>query len=282
MTKYLPKLEIIVPVLMPSRYLESMRESLKDIGESCRVNYVLDFATLGVDQEEISRIKLSPSERLFSGQFGSPGKARNRALQECEGKYLCFWDVDDKPEAREVLEFTKELESQSVDVGIGSWTFTESPNKKIGTSPISLANSPGIWRIVFKLELVKNMRFTDLQWGEDQLFLIEALSKNPKIVTTSEVIYRYDKNSINSQTSKMQFAYDLPEATKLALAHVNKAQGVIRASLTLMLCKQLITVFKFTSLRDALSNVMLVLFSSKDALLRNEPFSIISVWKNKW
>jgi hypothetical protein len=80
----------------------------------------------------------------------------------------------------------------------------------------------------------------------------------------------------------MQFAYDLPEATKLALAHVNKAQGVIRASLTLMLCKQLITVFKFTSLRVALSNLMLVLFSSKDALLRNEPLSIISVWKNKW
>ena len=92
----MPKLEIIIPVLMPSRYLESMRESLKDIGESCRVNYVLDFATLGVDQEEISRIKLSPSERLFSGQFGSPGKATGKCTDSFTEVQNSWCNVNDR------------------------------------------------------------------------------------------------------------------------------------------------------------------------------------------
>jgi len=276
------RIEIVIPVLMPSPFLDPMRRKMREIGETCRVNFVLDFSSGMINLKNEKITEIFPNERFFCGSFGSPGRARNRAIEECEGNYVCFWDVDDEPVPKELLDFVEILELSEASLGIASWSLVETPHKIRGTSPLSFVRSPGIWRLVFRREIVEHMRFTDLQWGEDQLFIAEALSKNPKIVTGAQVIYRYNPNTTNSQTSKKHYVQDLSEAIKYQLNYISEARGQIRNVLTLMIFKQLFTVLKFAGSQKAYQNLRTVVSSWKlnNAKIGQFPPSLI--WRNRW
>jgi glycosyltransferase involved in cell wall biosynthesis len=277
-----PLVEIIIPVLMPSTFLEPLRKSLINIGILCRVNFVLDFASAQEQHSMEKVITPNPSERFFYGQFGSPGEARNRALRESEGKYVCFWDVDDKPESNALLEFAQLLDTHDADLGVSSWTFVNSPEKIKGPSPLSFLRYPGIWRVVFKRELIKDMSFSSLQWGEDQLFLVEALSRSPKLITTTRITYRYNQTVEGSQTSKQHFVTDLSKALKLEMVHLSKAEGFFRFIMTLTIYKQLITVFKLAGPRIAWEDFKLILTSEKKLPNISQSLKFLTIWKNKW
>ena len=236
-------LDVVVPVKFPSIHLDEMRVILENVPSKIRVNYVLDCH--GEIKVDSSQLKVKSHERIFTGAFGSPGFARNAALDNSDAEFVIFWDVDDKPDLRQTESFLRYLENRNGEVGIANWSFIDSPGNLQGISPFSVGWSPGIWRFMFRRETIEGTRFSNLHWGEDQLFILEVLSKGPRIITYEGDIYGYRKDVSGSLTKKRENVTDLFKANEMGSKHVISMEGGAIVCAEVMLFRQLLTLIKY-------------------------------------
>jgi len=277
----LPKLDVVVPVLMPSSYFSSFREGLLDLDPKLRINYVLDYAQCKTDIANAS-IYLQPNERIFVGNFGSPGLARNKALPYCDSQFTCFWDVDDCPDIHQILKFIDELELSGRELGIGNWSYQNGTEVSQGVTPRAVGRSPGLWRFIFKTEIVKGILFSELKWGEDQLFLIEAFAKKPSILTTEHRLYRYRRNTAGSMTSQRRNAIDLPKAIKRSVPFLSKIDKGFTQVVIIMLLKQLYSSFKYGGFSSGIKSLLSLLPASRSVIRSPKTIVSILVKGDKW
>jgi hypothetical protein len=253
-------LDVVVPVKMPTDFLTSFKAGLGALNHSIRINYVLDIG--GLDNENESKFTYSGlNERTISGNFGSPGKARNAALGNLDAKYLCFWDIDDSPVSSEFLNLIILMEESNADVGIGNWSYLDSPDKLEGISPLDVAHKPGIWRFIFKQECVSQCRFIESLWGEDQLYLHEVFLINPKVVTSDRLIYKYRRYAHGSLTANKNNAPDLFEVLRRGIPLLGKLYCPTRGYFFLIYCRQILTLIKHRKILYSLKAILLLIRS---------------------
>jgi glycosyltransferase involved in cell wall biosynthesis len=239
----IPLIEAVVPVRMPSDYLLVFEDILFNLPTLFRVNFVLDFENLesienGWGQREVH------NAIYYKGSFGSPGGARNAALANLKGRYVTFWDVDDFPNVENVLELVKLMEAQEVDLGIGNWAYTDRPLDPRGVLPREVGNNPGIWRFIFRREFIAENQFSNMKWGEDQLFLTQLFARKPRIVFSDLIVYKYSKHSENSLTSNTDNAKDLFEVASKGIPYLGLINCEQRKSFSLMYIKQVGSLLK--------------------------------------
>jgi len=140
-----------------------------------------------------------------------PGNVRNAALKEVNGEWISFWDSDDLPNFKNLLELTKDLDSLylSNDILIGRFTkevILEDESKKVFAKKKANLNYwaayPGLWRHIFRWELIKNMSFSPFKWGEDTLFLFDCFNKSNKVLFLTSDLYSYRVIHTNRYLSK--------------------------------------------------------------------------------
>ena len=157
------------------------------------------FLGLGAEKDNIKVVK---------GVFGAPGLARNAGLSLCTNEWIAFWDCDDYPAAESFIELMSEGVRNKVQVVIGGFRIIESTSGKlIRNIPNKLSNFavyPGLWRFVFKREIIKNLEFPRIRIGEDLDFLSQVLAKNPMIQLSNIVVYTYVVRSKMQLTSTVQ------------------------------------------------------------------------------
>ena len=238
------ELDAVVPVLMPSPHLSIFRESLKHGYSGLRINYVLDFGQSEVDALKIER-NLKPFERCFTGNFGSPGAARNHGLQFCEAEYVCFWDIDDQPQINETVDLARILKANYSDVGIGNWTKIGNPQTIFGTSPKSVGKSPGIWRFVMSRHFISDLKFTDYKWGEDQLFLIQMMARKPKITCSQKTLYSYSVLTQGALTTNKSLVSNLADVSEASMEFLPQLNGGAKRCGEIMVLRQIITILKY-------------------------------------
>jgi len=243
-------LDVVIPVKYPSIHLSAMQDILIGLPPQVRVNYVIDIAR---DKNVKSQISSSRGfEREFIGHFGSPGLARNFALSQCDSEYICFWDVDDQPNVEQSMKLLCGLKTSNRDLGIGNWSYHHRPYDLQGVSPLAVGMSPGIWRFIFKRDLISNTRFSDFKWGEDQLFLLEIFSKNPSVYTYQDSVYNYVRHVEGALTTTNEYVTDLVKVNRVGLQELVSISGSAKICCEVMYLKQIYTVFKYGRLIDAL------------------------------
>jgi len=201
----------------------------------------------------------------------NPGSSRNLGILSCSGEWILFCDCDDFPYLENVIDAitSRDLNSQII---IGSYEIeklglveSQTLNFELAMNKQweNIANNPGIWRWLFKRDLILNIKFPELSMGEDQYFMIQALAIAPEIEFTHKVVYKYRTGIINSLTQSKNHLFDLAAVLKLEL-RVKKFPIKYITIKNLLILKQIITLFKnglFFQKLQAINFLLTFLFS---------------------
>jgi hypothetical protein len=194
---------------------------------------------------------------FISGEFGSPGLARNAGLQLAKSSWVVFWDCDDIPRIDVILRATERATILRKECVVGSfemkWIDSNIPSKRYVFSPNYLKEislNPGIWRFAFRRESLNGIKFSELMMGEDQIFLsiYELATRN--VYVSQEIFYTYVRGHKNQLTSNKVQISRLHKATQKLIA-VRKLQISENKIITeLMILRQLVTAIKHNSILD--------------------------------
>lgn len=214
-------ISFIIPVYNVERYLSVCIESILNQGiehSSFEIILIEDCSmdnSLQICREYCLRydnITLIENESNLG-----PGLSRNKGISQSKGKYLHFMDSDDLllPNALESL-ISMDVFSSSPDI----IQFEISENHKLRTSQneilfngnllessLSFKNLAAWCFFIRRCFIIdNNITFSERKIGEDAIFTISAISKNPSIIIVSNVIYYYRNNPV-SISSKTDISY---------------------------------------------------------------------------
>lgn len=226
-----PILSIVCPIHKMSGKLAYLKAWVTEATANDEIQVILvhDEGDAGTRYElEDFLMSLDRKPVLLTGKFGSPGAARNQALDLIEGKWTIFWDSDDVPNLEATLRLIQEsTEKELVLVG----QYQENmyvQNYLTNTKPMTnnffaLSTNFGMWRVLFNSQLLKYLRFPNLSMAEDLSFAAN-LNINPKQIRYGkEVIYYYSVGFPDQLTSTKKFAQHNQEALFWVLSSLNSS-----------------------------------------------------------
>ena len=272
------KLTAIVPVSGMHGQLQLMRKWLQSIDKvSIQVVIVHDIADnqTAIELEEIQESLGSPNLLVRSGVFGNPGSARNNGLEVAEGKWICFWDSDDEPFPRKVLEMIDQAEVSGNDVAVGEFEvrgtkqtiqFPLAHDKAAPHDfPIELAIHPGLWRWAFRKDVLDDVKFLPLRMAEDQTFLSSANIWDKKVMLFHEVVYSYTTGRSGQLTTNPAAINDLVRSMKYSARTFKTKSEIMKEYLLLLWIRQFATLVKKGSMKaksQSLPNLVQLFFHS--------------------
>lgn len=202
-------IDAIIPIKNHSVVILNICKVIREaIQFNIRCIVILD----GFSKEEVINFKNTLGEikntdlvRIKSGIYGSPGLARNAGLEISSSKWITFWDADDYPNPK-AISHALEIHSWNQIPIIGQFQMNSIDTKTLSICDVAI--NPGIWRILFPKTAVASLRFSDKQWGEDQLFIAqtELLINNARIVP--HFFYNYQTGLSNQLTQNQRNVND--------------------------------------------------------------------------
>lgn len=153
--------------------------------------------------------------RILESEIESPGLARNLGLSSCNTSYLTFWDADDLPVISEVCKLARKVQGDSKrKFGVGSFEIIDSETNSVLSRNLltsrnklerEISRNPGIWRWIFNVQRIGNVRFKDFPMGEDQDFIADLNPIGSEVLISADVTYKYFKGWKN-QLTRNKFA----------------------------------------------------------------------------
>jgi len=189
-------LSIIVPIARMAGKLQYLKTWISSsVGTDSiivLVHDIQDFDT-GIELREFIDSIDSKQVVFVEKFFGSPGLARNAGLEKVVTEWCCFWDSDDIPNLEVTLSniHNAKLDTDVIISNFKSKGTGEATTIDHHSNLDYVAMNPGIWRMVFKTEVIKQHKFLDLRMGEDQIFLLDVDLSNLKIEFSKKVSYVY-------------------------------------------------------------------------------------------
>jgi glycosyltransferase involved in cell wall biosynthesis len=234
---------------------------------------VIDNQAREVFEEAVSMFaSLKGNGSVLRSEAGNPGGARNLGLTRATSDWVTFWDCDDEPVVKTVMEMLSSVRTTACQMLIGSYEVQNLLNNEVDKRiidsdhwAIDVGLNPGIWRFVFKRELVVNLSFPDLKMGEDQVFLQRVFLKNPNVCVSQQIFYRYRVNVPNQLTGEKKNLISLIEANKLAAKEFRPGLATSRV-LNTMLIRQYMTLSKNSSTK---STSLTYFLSALQMLIKN-------------
>lgn len=246
-------LSIIVPVSRLAGELENLKIWLGkavSLGvETIIVHDVQDEVT-SIELQDIQTGIEGGSLTVVEGKFGSPGAARNVGLQISTGQWVMFWDGDDVGEIESVLDELTLHATNSIDaivfqfdtrtIALSKNFYKVSQNAKTEDS-IAVATNPGLWRMCFRGDLVRNFKFPELSMAEDQMFLTAINFYDLRILYSNRLAYHYYRGRSGQLTQNPNAIKDLV----LTISEL-KTQMLLEANffLAILLFRQSLTAMK--------------------------------------
>lgn len=206
--------------------------------------------------------------KLIKGNYGNPGSARNEGIKRATGEWICFWDSDDTPHIAEIISSIESTDSE-VQCLVGMYNKF---NKSNGFSSVSsfpsmknVSFEPGLWRMVFKLNSIKNVRFPALRMAEDQVFLAATKLPELSVQFSNKIFYTYHVGLPFQLTANSANSRDLlPSLRQLVLIMGKYDQAHLDFASNLF-AKQLYTSLKRNSLKLKIATIIVLI----SALLSN-------------
>jgi Glycosyl transferase family 2 len=245
-------LSVIVPVRDMAGRLQNLRSWLAEVGSNpIEVIVIHDFYDQATEIElneiskEFSKVKIT----IVTERLHSPGLARNLGMKIAVGKFISFWDSDDKPDVVRVINDLANLQNDA-EIIIGQFETVDSNNPEIclfvstDHELLDTALNPGIWRMAFKTDILAGSRFSKYKMGEDQEFLARVLSTTERIKFSSRIWYTYFANNPGQLTKSKPAIRELFEVIPLATEHQKSASNEILPVLMVMQTRKILTLLK--------------------------------------
>lgn len=260
-------LTAIIPVSDPTNRIEFINSWVKLLRANLPIDFVFVLdSSLENDKkvfEEFTSTLIGNNFTILEANEGSPGGSRNVALERVNTKWVCFWDSDDFPYPENILTAINNLQNP-VDVIIGNYATLEHGHKvrKIASSSdLDLfdifSRSPGIWRMIFLSELIKNERFLNFRMAEDQLFLAKLGLAERQYTFNENTFYGYIQHEALRLTKSIEALNDLLKVQEELSKLIPSQFGENRLISTLVF------------LRLTVSGVSRLNWAKKYALLKN-------------
>lgn len=247
-----PLLSVVVPISKMAGRLSQLffwvNQSKKHPIQIILVHDIADIST----GEELHNFIIQnefPDLILIQGKYGSPGFARNAGLEIATGEWIAFWDSDDMPILSSVLEALSETGS-SDEIVIGRFSTRNTLDGSVrddyfhDDSIFSVAMNPGIWRMIFKSNIITNVSFTDLKSGEDQVFLSQINFAEKNHIFIPKIFYEYSVAQTSQLTNSQQALMDLPCASRLILDNASKIRGDSLVFSLILIIRQQLSILK--------------------------------------
>ncbi len=217
MTLGMPNLSLVVPVSGDPNRIKHLGTWFESSGLiSIEVIIVEDNLRIETQLELEKQLSDFPREisvARIAGNFGNPGDARNAGLAKITGEWVAFWDSDDLPNLAVVQEILLEPESRVADFIYADFLISNEVSKKTiqnkfasQSSSVNLslvALEPGIWRFVFKRNILGSTRFPPFKMGEDQLFISRLELHNRRGRYIRKNSYTYFKGKMGQLTENI-------------------------------------------------------------------------------
>ena len=204
------KVSVIMPAYNSEKYIErSVKSVLSQTHDNLELIVVDDGST---DRTASILRRLGDADarlRYVRTENHGPAEARNAALKlVCEdAAFVTFIDADDEllPDA---LSYALESADSGADLILMGFCIVEADGRereynefdclvrpqdlKTAFARLYKANLLNqVWAKLFSAELVKDIRFPDYRWGEDRLFLFQALERAERVKILPECKHRY-------------------------------------------------------------------------------------------
>ncbi len=219
-------LGIVVPIaknnnLVPLRTLLS--KSINLPVQIVIVHDVQDDSTgpaLKLLVNEFREIKIE----LVEGIFGNPGSARNKGSTLLDAPWVTFWDSDDFPSPRECIELINEFENTEPEVLIASFEVQDLNNvSKVKkrmllnekSSLLDVAVNVGIWRFIFKREIIQGIDFPPIRMGEDIVFIAQLNLPDKRYIMSNRITYCYVQGSLGQLTNEASAVREMSKSLTL-------------------------------------------------------------------
>lgn len=259
-------LSVVVPVSKMAGKLNRLSNWLEEIDfQECEVILVHDVQDMftGPELEDLIKRKAEINLKLLSGRWNNPGGPRNLGLSQIQGKWATFWDSDDLPL---VVNVTKALKSGSeFDVLVGSFQLIDSTTgNDLRTEVVKeledIYFNPGIWRMIFKSNLLTDLKFPELSMGEDQIFLLHLKMWDKKIKFNNEIFYHYFRNQPGQLTMQKSAISDLQTTIKITFDIFRKSNSPENLYVGIMLVRQGLTLLKRNAALGILTSMPVFLY----------------------
>jgi glycosyltransferase involved in cell wall biosynthesis len=187
-----------------------------------------------------------PKLKFLEGKFNSPGLARNKGISESTGKWIALWDADDVPNpqaAKSLVDLSKD--QSAVQLIVGSYevispkgqTFIDARHGGIN----GIAVNPGIWRMIFKGDLMEGRSFSNSKMGEDQEFIASLNPWDLNIKYSEIALYRYFFGGDYQLTSDGSNLRDLVHVTKRLMTRLEIDKSKANTFIATLIIRQLFT-----------------------------------------
>lgn len=260
-------LSIITPISRMSGKLENLTAWLIEIAHlPVQVIIVHDVQDELTGPELDSLIsKLGNSQITLVHKYcGSPGLARNLGMSYVNADWICFWDSDDRPRVQEFLKMISNASEDDSDFCVGSYVEISPKGLKNHTFPNSinfnsayLLRNPGIWRMGFNRNFIRDATFAESRMAEDQYFLCKLDLSSGKTHISDKVVYEYYTDFGNQLTKDRSALKDIPEVLKLLLKLSQSANSSEQKSFVL----NVITRVSLTGIKKARLKTKIGIFS---------------------
>ncbi len=203
------KVSVIIPVYNSEAYLNTLAKCLKNQTYS---DLEIIFINDGSTDKSLSILKQIKDNdqrvKIYTQNNSGVSSARNKGIEYACGKYIAFIDADDtiKDDYFEVLvNLIEALKADIVCSGIEQ-ILLDKDNKYVNKETISYDDKivesfdsylkDGTYFFVvcsklFRTELIKNIRFEPIRYGEDSRFMAKVFSLKPRTCLTKYVGYNY-------------------------------------------------------------------------------------------
>lgn len=260
-----PFFSVIVPVYNNEKYLPSCLDSLifqtfSDFEVICINDGSTDHSLSVLEKYA----KTDERIKILNRENSGPAKARNIGLESAAGKYILFLDSDDYYSLKccETIHNKLEKDAASDDVVMfGTELYPETPRASewhysVLTTPdthydkisqTDLLSKPYLkvysWRCCFSAAFIKKntLRFkSDFRYGEDALFMAEAMLKLKGLSVISDKLYYYrhfNPDSLMNQINKDHAEYTKQQMRILVkMLEIYKANGIVPSAELLEYC----------------------------------------------
>ncbi len=195
--------------------------------------------------------------KIYEGEFGNPGSARNHGLKASKNEWVAFWDSDDFGDVKQLIKMKNKISPDKLaatnlivanfsvwDQARGTALYQNLPSMNNFSNIDNLVTNIGLWRCVFRKEAIINY-FPNWKMAEDQYFFLTNFDSK-KTIFRQETIYNYFINVENQLTNNPQAVIELAKSIKAIQTYLKTGRNtyltkglLIRQALTLLLSQSI-------------------------------------------